>query len=74
MKNKTFYTILKIAILTMALNPMNLNAQTLKDAYKGKFYIGTAMNTLQIKGQDTAAINVIKEKLYEKRLNATQRG
>ena len=62
MKNKPFYTVLKIAILVMALNPMNLNAQTktLKDAYKGKFYIGTAMNTPQIKGSDTAAVNIIK--------------
>jgi endo-1,4-beta-xylanase len=63
MKNKPFYIVLKIAILVVALNPMNLNAQktTLKDAYKGKFYIGTAMNTPQIKGLDTAAVDVIKE-------------
>jgi endo-1,4-beta-xylanase len=63
MKNKPFCIVLKIAILAMVLNPMNLNAKakTLKDAYKGKFYIGTAMNTPQIKGLDTAAVNVIKE-------------
>jgi endo-1,4-beta-xylanase len=43
--------------------PVEISIQqpTLKEAFNGKFYIGTAMNTPQIKGQDTAAINVIKE-------------
>ncbi|MBN2820382.1 MAG: endo-1,4-beta-xylanase [Bacteroidales bacterium] len=34
---------------------------TLKDAFTGKFYIGTAMNAWQITGQDTAAVEVIIE-------------
>lgn len=34
---------------------------TLKDAYEGKFQIGTAMNAWQINGQDTASVRVIKE-------------
>ena len=34
---------------------------TLKDAYKGKFYIGTALGAFQISGRDTASINVVKE-------------
>ncbi len=34
---------------------------TLKDALKGKFYIGTAMNLPQISGKDTADIKVIKQ-------------
>ncbi len=33
----------------------------LKDAFAGKFYIGTAMNARQITGKDTAGINVIKD-------------
>lgn len=33
---------------------------TLKDAFDGKFYIGTALNTPQILGNDTASIRVIK--------------
>lgn len=33
---------------------------TLKDAFNGKFYIGTALNTPQILGFDTAAVRVIK--------------
>ncbi|GEO03251.1 beta-xylanase [Adhaeribacter aerolatus] len=32
----------------------------LKDAFKGKFYIGTALNTGQITGRDTASIRVVK--------------
>jgi len=47
----------------LLFKPVNIpeQASTLKDAFNGKFYIGTAMNTPQIKGQDTAAVNVIKE-------------
>ena len=33
---------------------------TLKEALDGKFYIGTALNTPQITGQDTAALEVVK--------------
>ena len=34
---------------------------TLKEAYQGKFYIGTALNTPQILEKDEAVVNVIKE-------------
>ena len=34
---------------------------TLKSAFDGKFFIGTALNEWQITGQDTASIQVIKE-------------
>jgi endo-1,4-beta-xylanase len=40
---------------------MSLYQPKLKDAYAGKFYIGTALNTFQIAGRDTASINVVKE-------------
>lgn len=33
----------------------------LKDTFADKFYFGTAMNTPQITGEDTAAVNVIKQ-------------
>ena len=33
----------------------------LKNAFKDKFYIGTALNTGQITGRDTASIRVVKE-------------
>jgi endo-1,4-beta-xylanase len=35
--------------------------ETLKEALKGKFFIGTAMNTPQIWGRDTANVNIIKQ-------------
>ncbi|QCR22370.1 endo-1,4-beta-xylanase [Pontibacter sp. SGAir0037] len=34
---------------------------TLKSAFEGKFYIGTALNTGQITGSDVASIQVVKE-------------
>ncbi len=33
---------------------------TLKDAFKGKFHIGTALNAQQITGQDAASVQVVK--------------
>lgn len=41
--------------------PQTIQNMKLKDAYNGKFYIGTALNQQQILGQDTAAVKVIKE-------------
>lgn len=38
---------------------ITMQQPTLKDAYAGKFYIGTALNTPQITGKDTAAVKVI---------------
>ena len=35
-------------------------AKGLKDVFKGKFYIGTAMNEGQITGRDTAAVRIIQ--------------
>ena len=35
-------------------------ALTLKDAFHGKFYIGTALNTPQILGRDTGAVRVVR--------------
>lgn len=45
----------------LLFKPVNITMQqpTLKDAYAGKFYIGTALNTPQITGKDTAAVKVI---------------
>lgn len=38
-----------------------VKAKSMKDAFQGKFYIGTAMNTGQILGKDTASIRIIKQ-------------
>ena len=50
------------ALFLNAFNPSNVCGQTLtlKQAFAGKFYIGTAMNERQIEGRDTAAVRVIK--------------
>jgi len=55
--------ILWVVILSGACKVAKPNTAelTLKDAFKDKFYIGTALNTQQITGQDTAAIRVVKE-------------
>lgn len=41
--------------------PAVAQPRTLKDAFAGKFVIGTAMSAPQIEGRDTAAVRVIKE-------------
>lgn len=45
----------------LVLSAAAFSQTSLKDAYKGKFYIGTALNTPQITGEDTASVRVIKE-------------
>jgi len=52
-----------LAIIIVAVNPATMlgQAENLKDALKGKFYIGTALNTSQITEKDTAACLVVKE-------------
>ena len=47
----------------MLFKPVNIPApsMTLKDAFQGKFYIGTALNNWQINGEATEEIKVIKE-------------
>lgn len=51
-----------ILVISVALFLMGCEKQpsTLKDAYDGRFYIGTAMSSSQITGSDTAATRVIK--------------
>jgi endo-1,4-beta-xylanase len=53
------------ALVVMILSSCSLSNSkspvTLKDAYKDKFYIGTAVNAWQITGRDTAGVEVIKE-------------
>ncbi len=54
-----------LLLLTMLLAGGHLFAQsakemTLKDAFKGKFHMGTAMSLQQISGEDAANIDIIK--------------
>lgn len=63
MKKNYFFKIMILGVLFLnAFSPSNVCSQTLtlKQAFAGKFYIGTAMNERQIEGKDTAAIRVIK--------------
>lgn len=60
----SFQKIISIFLISSAcLSCVSLkqkSATTLKDAFKGKFYIGTAINTPQILGTDTETVRVIK--------------
>lgn len=51
-----------MAITMAACSPQKQAEEpTLKDVFKDKFLIGTAMNTWQVAGMDTAAQNVVKK-------------
>ena len=60
MKKKFNFSNLLLALVL--LTACNTSKQpTLKDAFAGKFYIGTALNAKQITGNDSAAVQVIKQ-------------
>ncbi|WP_187264401.1 endo-1,4-beta-xylanase [Pontibacter beigongshangensis] len=68
MENKRYWlgtvvTMLLLSILSVACKVVTPETSelTLKDAYKDKFYIGTALNERQIMGNDAAAVQVVKE-------------
>lgn len=63
MRKSVLFAILIIAIVACACNSeKKINSKNiLQNAYAGKFHIGTALNTPQITGDDTVAINIVKE-------------
>lgn len=64
MKKRSVYLVFVAILLSIGISCTNAQqekAVTLKDAFAGKFYIGTAMNAMQITGRDTAAAQVIKD-------------
>lgn len=63
MEKKRIATLMLGSILLSALSTGESYGQEkrMKDAYAGKFYIGTALNQGQITGRDTASIRVVKE-------------
>lgn len=64
MKNNYLNAVLILGILLLcafAAVKMESPRTKLKDALKGKFYIGTALNAEQITGKDTASVRVVKE-------------
>ena len=64
---KKFFQLSKVfvfaALSASACNPAQKERlePSLKDAFAGKFYIGTALNARQITGRDSAALKVVKE-------------
>jgi len=61
-KNQLFFMVLAGVVLAAFTSAKTAGQQPgLKDAFAGKFYIGTALNAAQITGKDTAACRVVKE-------------
>lgn len=64
---KKFFQLSKVfvfaALSASACNPAQKEPPelSLRDAFAGKFYIGTALNARQISGRDSAALKVVKE-------------
>ena len=55
-------TILSLAICLSSMSTQSVLAQkTMREAFDGKFLIGTAINTRQVKSNDPKVINVIKD-------------
>jgi endo-1,4-beta-xylanase len=50
-----------ICLLSASCTPNRPGPVTLKDAFRDKFLIGTAMNTEQTGNDDTSGVKVIKE-------------
>ena len=65
MKKRDFITILNLILFTLIFNSCakatKNNPESLKDAFSGKFHIGTALNARQIMGHDSATMEVVKK-------------
>ena len=56
------FLLASVAVAMTACAPQKQAEEpTLKDVFKDKFLIGTAMNTWQVAGLDTAAQNIVKK-------------
>ena len=56
-----FYSLLSLFLFGCTKKESTTVEIGLKDAFKGKFYIGTALNANQIQGKDSMAIEVVKK-------------
>lgn len=66
MKKKLSYILMTLQTLMLIYGCSTIHsskdkAETLKDALKNKFLIGTALNEAQINGQDTLGIRIVKK-------------
>ena len=52
---------LTVLILVIGLVAFSADNKGLKDVFQGKFYLGTALNTRQITGKDSASVLIIKQ-------------
>ena len=59
MKNLIFA--LLFVVLLNGCSTKNAQPETLKDAFEGLFYIGTALNTNQVAGNDLRADSLVKK-------------
>jgi len=53
--------LLVMAILTGGCQSQDLSNEGLKDALDGKFYIGSAVNPLQVSGRDSLSLQIIRK-------------
>jgi len=58
---KIFFVMLILVSGCLTASGQSKGQKTLKDALKGKFHIGIAMNSQQISGADTANVKIIKQ-------------
>jgi endo-1,4-beta-xylanase len=61
MKKNRFVTLASLVLSTFSMMVSAQQPLKLKDALEGKFYLGTALNTRQITGEDSVSAAVIKE-------------
>jgi endo-1,4-beta-xylanase len=65
MKKRNSFTILSFILVALIFNSCtkvtNNESKSLKDAFSGKFHIGTALNARQIMGHDSATMAVVKK-------------
>jgi endo-1,4-beta-xylanase len=59
-KLKLRISVVVVALVALVTSCGQQNKPTLKDAFEGIFYIGTALNVDQIGGFDTASVRVVK--------------
>ena len=58
---KIFYLISLIGLLSCSGQKIGTANNSLKEAYKNKFYIGTSLNHRQSAGTDTLGLNILQE-------------
>jgi endo-1,4-beta-xylanase len=58
---KVFLITAVIASTSCTLSKAAISSESLKDAFKGKFLIGVAINSNQASGRDTASVRIVKQ-------------